>query len=198
MNGFDIALTVLMVAAVLYGLVKGLVRIALGVGALVAAFVVASRFSAAAAPWFGFLASAAETRRLVAYAALFLGVLVAGGILSWALRGILKLAALGCADRLAGGALGLVGALLAAALVLMPVVAWSPGGPDVLASSRLARYVSAVADVASIAAPQDLARRYRERVEELRKRWRGDAAREVVTIPGHVPTRESRAPTPRS
>ena len=78
---------------------------------------------------------------------------------------------LGWADRLAGGAVGLVAALLAAALVILPVVAYAPSGAAVLRNSVLAPYVTVVADIANPLVPDRLSGQYRDKMESLRQYW---------------------------
>ena len=113
---------------------------------------------------------------VTAYLAVFLATLIAGGLVAWVVGKILKLAMLSWADRLAGGALGLVGAALAAAFLVHPIVATSHGGSRLLAESKLAPYVTVVADLCNAVAPDAVAKRYQEGVASLRKIWRGDAA----------------------
>ena len=85
------------------------------------------------------------------------------------LRRSLKALALGWADRLAGGAAALVSALLAAALVVMPVVAYIPSGTAILHDSKLVPYLRVVADVANDFVPDRLSAHYRDRIESLRQ-----------------------------
>ena len=61
--------------------------------------------------------------------------------------------------------------MLAAALVVLPVVAYSPYGERVLAHSVLAPYITVVADIANSVVPEDLSSRYKEKVEDLRRYW---------------------------
>lgn len=181
MNGFDIAAIVITGIFVLVGVVQGLVRILVTLGALVVAFVVASRLHQPLADlWTGGTQPSAVLR-LVAYLVIFFGVMLAGGVLAWLLRKLVKAALLGWADRLAGAALGLVAASLALALLILPVVAYTPKGETLLRGSVLAPYVTVVADFANRLAPDDLARRYHERIRELRERWRD---RDVVRASG--------------
>jgi membrane protein required for colicin V production len=172
MNAFDIVLLVLACGLVLYGMIKGLVRILIGVAALVAAFVLAARFHQPLAEQFSGINIGAEPRRLIAYLLIFLGVMLAGGVLAFLLRKLLKVAMLNWADRLGGAAVGLVAAMLAAALIIMPLVAYSPFGEKALADSMLAPYVMVVADMAAMLVPQELSERYRNKVEDLRHYWR--------------------------
>jgi hypothetical protein len=66
----------------------------------------------------------------------------------------------------------LVAAVLAAALIVLPLVAYSPYSEKVLANSLLAPYVMVVADMATTLAPEELSERYRNKVEDLRRYWR--------------------------
>jgi membrane protein required for colicin V production len=173
MNGFDVALLVLLGVLVVVGLLKGLVRILIGLLAVVAAFFVASHGHRPLAERMGTIDLSPEVLQLIAYLALFVVVLLAGGVLAWLLRKILRAAMLGWVDRLAGAALGVAVAMLATALVVLPAVAYVPGGASWLDGSRLAPYVTAVADLAVRTAPDDLADAYRRGMESLRRVWGG-------------------------
>ncbi len=184
MNAFDIVLLGLVGVGVVVGFLKGLVRILVGMVALVVAFLLASRFDDAVASRLVWTGWSRTVLLFLGYLMLFFGVMLIGGLVSWLARKLMKAAMLGWADRLAGGAMGLVAALLAAALLAYPVVAYAPGGGTLLAHSRFAPYLAAVADLANHLAPADLARRYRDGIRKLRKRWRGEEPREVVRMPG--------------
>ena len=97
--------------------------------------------------------------------------MLAGGLVAFFAGKLVRAAMLGWADRLGGAALGLVAALLAAALIVLPVLAYSPYGERVLARSVLAPYVAVVADLATNLAPSDLGQRYRRKIEDLRRYW---------------------------
>jgi hypothetical protein len=93
---------------------------------------------------------------------------------------LLKLAMLSFPDRLAGGALGIVASLLAAAFLVHPLVASSPDGSRLLATSKIAPYVTVVADLGNAMAPDAVAKRYDSGIESLRKIWRGEVPVEKV------------------
>ena len=172
-NAFDLLLLVLVGLLVAAGLVKGLTRLLIGIGALVAAFVLAARFHAQAAAALAGVTGAPEpAANLAGYLAIFLGTMLAGALLGRVLRGVLKAALLGWADRLAGGVAGLAAALLAAALIILPVVAYAPAGERVLRDSVLAPWVTVVADLANRLVPARFAEQYRERMDALRRHWR--------------------------
>ena len=171
MNVFDIVLLALVCCLVLIGMIKGLVRILVGLAALVTAFVLAASYHQPLAERLGGLEMRAEPLKLIAYVMIFLGVMLAGGLLAYLSRRLLKAAMLSWADRLAGAALGLVAAMLVAALLVLPLVAYSPYSQRLLARSVLAPYVVLVADMANALVPEELSQRYRLGIEDLRRRW---------------------------
>ena len=171
-NTFDVLLLVLVGILVLLGVLRGLTRLLIGVGALVAAFVLAAQFHWQVAVSMARVVEMTEpVANLVAYLAIFLGTMLAGAVVASALGRLLRATMLGWADRLAGGAVGLVAALLAAALVILPVVAYAPSAAVVLRDSVLAPYVTVVADIANPLVPDRLSGQYRDKMESLRQYW---------------------------
>ena len=169
MNGFDIVVLVAAGVLVILGLVKGVIRILVGIAAMVVAFILASRFHQPLADLW--VDEPNAWLRIGAYVAIFFGVLLTGGLVAWLLRALIKAAMLGWADRLAGAAVGVVAAALVMALLILPVVAYTPGGDTVLRDSVLAPYLLVVSDLFHRLAPKDLAERYREGVDSLRRLW---------------------------
>ncbi len=172
MNGFDLALAVVTGVFAILGLVKGLSRLLIGTAALGAAFLLATRFHRELAERLTWIDLSGDARKLIAYLAICLGTLLVGGLVGWLASRLLRAAMLGWADRLAGGAIGLLAAALFAALVVLPLVAYSPRGERALRDSVLAPYVAVVADLAKLLAPRELAEKYDEKVEGLRRYWR--------------------------
>ncbi len=171
MNSLDIVLLVVAGILVVFGLVKGFIRILVTTVALVVAFLVASHFHVGLAERLTILRLSTAVLHLIAFALIFLGIMLVGGLLAWLLRNLAKAAMLGWADRLTGAALGLVAGALAGALIVLPLAAYVPRGASLLETSRLAPYVSAVADLVNLTTPADLAARYRAGIEKVRKLW---------------------------
>ncbi len=176
MNVLDIVLLVLAATAFLFGLWKGLARIAVGIAALVVAFLLASQYQDRLGARLMGMGVHETPARMAAYLLIFLATMVAGSLVGWGLSKLLKLALLGWADRLAGAALGLAGAVLAAAFVIHPIVSSSTWGRTLLGGSRLAPYVATVGDIVNRAAPADLSARYAAEIEEIRRIWRGETS----------------------
>jgi membrane protein required for colicin V production len=172
MNHFDVALLVIACVLVVVGMMKGLVRILIGIAALIAAFAVAARFHQPLADQLGWIEIQNGALMLLSWGLLFVGVILAGAIAGHVMRRVLKAAMLSWADRLGGAALGLVAAALIAALIVLPLVAYTPYGESLLTGSVLAPYVSAVADLAATLLPAELTLLYQRNMESLRQAWR--------------------------
>ena len=172
MNALDIGLIVLIVFGAGVGLSRGLVRILIGLLSLVVAFFLASRYQDQIGAMLTSRHVSETPARIGAYVLVFLATMIAGGLVAWAVGKLLKLAMLSFPDRLAGGALGIVAALLAAAFLVHPLVASSPRGSRLMAGSKLAPYVTVVADLGNAMAPDAVAVRYDQGVESLRRIWR--------------------------
>lgn len=172
LNAFDLLLLILVGLLVLLGLLKGLARLAIGCAALVMAFLLAARFhETAAEAVLGVLDMPEAAANLVGWLGIFLGTMLAGALAARLMRSLLKAAMLGPADRLAGAAAGFVAALLAAGIVILPLVAWVPTGERLLRDSVLAPYVTLFSDLAQAVVPEELGARYRERMDGLRREW---------------------------
>ena len=187
MNAFDTVILVVIALLMLVGLLKGLTRLAIGIAALAAAFVLAARFHPPVAASIAAAAGLTEpVATAAAYAAIFLGTMLAGALVAFVVRRTLKLAMLGWVDRLAGAALGLIAALLAAGLVLLPAVGRVPAGESLLRESVLAPYAAAAAALTYRLVPDALSAEYRERMGSLRVYWleRGAASPGPAGPPG--------------
>ena len=174
MNAVDWCLVVLFALGAILGLSRGLVRIVIGILSLVVAFILASRYQDSLAAVLVARHVSSPVAHVAAYLGVFFLTMIAGGLVAWLVATMLKIAMLSWADRLAGAALGVVGAVLAAAFLVYPVVASTQGGSRQLASSKLAPYVTVVSDVGNAVAPDPVAKRYNDSIGGLRKVWRGE------------------------
>lgn len=169
-----ILIFVLIVGAVM-GLARGLMRIVIGLLSILVAFFLASRFQDPVAAFFMGHQVGENTARVAAYVVIFLGTMIAGGVVAWIVGKIVKLAMLSWADRLAGGAVGIVAAALAGAFLVHPLASSSPGGSRMLGGSKLAPYLATVADIGNKLAPEAVSKRYDQGIAMMRKVWRGEA-----------------------
>jgi membrane protein required for colicin V production len=175
MNAFDVILIAIIIVGAVLGLARGLTRIVIGLLSILVAFYLASHFQDPVAAFFTGHQVGQTTARVAAYVVIFLGTMIAGGVVAWFVGKMLKLAMLSWADRLAGGAVGILGALLAGAFLVHPLASSVPGGSSLLAGSKLAPYLATVADIGNKLAPEAVAKRYDEGIALMRKVWRGEA-----------------------
>ena len=182
MNAFDVGFAVLAFVLSLVGVAKGFTRLVVGMTALVAAFVVAAARHAQVA---AALVERFEMPPLVAgglgYGAVFIAVMLGAAVVLPFVRALVRMAMLAWADRLAGAAAGLAGAVLIAGSVVVPVLAYVPAGDLLLAESQLAPYAVVGADAAVALAPAELTAWYRERMTAVRQFWR-DRAESARTL----------------
>jgi membrane protein required for colicin V production len=118
MNWLDIILIVVLALSILNGLVQGLIRTAFGLAGLVLGIFLAGRYYVAFGNWLPIANT--DIANIVAFAIIFIVVMVAAGIIAFFIRRIISLVMLGWADKLLGALLGLVlgGLLCAAALAV--------------------------------------------------------------------------------
>ena len=177
MNAFDLGFLVLAGLLFLIGLLKGLTRLFVGMTALVAAFVLAAgKHAAAGAVLLARFPVSELLANVIGYVAVFVGVMILGAVAAPLVRAVVRIAMLGWADRLAGGAAGFAGAVVIAGSFVLPVVSYAPAGERLLAESHLAPYVTVGADLAAALVPEELAQEYRARMDTVRGYWEERAA----------------------
>jgi len=119
-TNFDYGVLLILGASVVIGLFRGLVEEVLSLIAYVAAFVVAVRYGPLAYEWLAGFIENSGLRAIVAYAGVFIAVLLAVGLVNVALGLLLKATGLSLADRGLGAVFGLVRGVV---IVMVLVVA---------------------------------------------------------------------------
>jgi len=116
MNWLDIIIIVVLALFILSGLIQGLIRTALALAGLIVGIFLAGRYYVAFGNWLPIANT--NVANIVAFAIIFIAVMVAAVLLAFFLRKIISLIMLGWADKLLGALFGLVlgGLLCAAAL----------------------------------------------------------------------------------
>ncbi len=112
MTWLDYASLVLLVASILWGVWRGLVREAISVGAWVLAFIAANYFAGPLGEELPKVLPTPEVRVLVAFIAVFIATLAVCTMAGVLLSRMTKAAGLGGLDRALGGVFGLARALL--------------------------------------------------------------------------------------
>ncbi len=121
MTPADYLIVAVCVASALVGVWRGFAREALSLLTLLIAIWLAWRFASVIEPYFGAWAGAPDVRVWAARVAVFIVVLIIGGVITWLARTLIRHSGLSGLDRLLGAAFGVVraGVLIGlAALVL--------------------------------------------------------------------------------
>ncbi|MGB2798939.1 MAG: CvpA family protein [Dehalococcoidia bacterium] len=118
MNWLDIVLIVVLALFILSGLIQGFIRTALALAGLIVGIFLAGRYYVAFGNWLPIANT--NIANIVAFAIIFIAVMVAAVLLAFFLRRIISLIMLGWADKLLGALFGLVlGALFCGAVLTL-------------------------------------------------------------------------------
>jgi uncharacterized membrane protein required for colicin V production len=169
MNAFDVFVILMAVILVLVGLLRGLVRISLGLGGLVFGVL-------AALQWEGTLAVPIErlvrndaVAHLLAFGLIVVGVILGAVLLAFFLRKLLKKASLSWLDRMLGATGGLLCAALLAGAVAVPLASVLPSESRILRESRLAPVTLEVSLLVVRLAPDDLREKFLEGLDRIKE-----------------------------
>jgi len=116
---FDYAVLTIIAVSVLFGVIHGFVRELLALLSWIAAFFVAQKFTAEVTPWLTKVITVPWLRTLVAFAGIFLAVLLLMSLLAYLLTRIVKGGGLGWTDRVLGAVFGFARGL---AIVILAVL----------------------------------------------------------------------------
>jgi membrane protein required for colicin V production len=120
LNAVDILILAVLALSTLFGLIRGFVAEVLSLACWVAAFWVASAFGPQVATYYAGWLHDQVARTLAGYISCFVGVLIVGALIGWALRRVVRYGGLGASDRFFGMLFGLArGWLLVAFVVLI-------------------------------------------------------------------------------
>jgi membrane protein required for colicin V production len=124
MTVLDYFVVIVVAASVASGAIKGIIKGIISVSSALAGLVIAAQSYPFAARLFGSLVSTARVANLLGFIAVFLLVLVGGGLLARWLRGGLKRARLGWLDHLLGAAFGLLRGWLICSVIYLALTAF--------------------------------------------------------------------------
>ncbi len=170
-----------MAASVFTSFRKGLSREIIGLVSVVLALMLGIWFYGTAAGYIYPYLSSRAASNLCGFFLVFAGVLLLGHFVSYIVGRFLRVTGLTIIDHLLGAVFGIArGALIVVAL-LMAVMAFSSADrpPAAIVNSRLAPYVSGVAQLFADVAPHELKEGFRKTYAEVKSAW-GTAVEEQV------------------
>ena len=168
MNIADWIILLVILISVIQAASSGFFQEAFGIAGLVFGYLIAAWQFGNLAGHFAPYTSSHWLGEIVAFLALFIGVMILAGVLGKIVRWIVKEAGLSVVDRFLGGVLGLVRGGLLIAIVLVSMTSFTPSSRW-LTQSSLAPYFLVVGRAAIWVAPAELRQRFYQGLDYLRR-----------------------------
>ncbi len=168
MNIADWIILLVLLLSVVQAASSGFFQEAFGIAGLVFGYLIAAWQYRHLAEHFAPYISTHWLSEIVAFLAIFLGVMVLAGVLGKIVRWIVKEAGLNVVDRFLGGVLGLVRGCLLVAIVLVSMTAFTPTSRW-LQGSGLAPYFLVVGRAVIWVAPSELRSQFYKGLDYLRQ-----------------------------
>ena len=125
MTALDIAALLVMILSVLFAWARGIIRSLIGTVAWIVGFVLAIGFAPTLGAMLPDTPNAPWLRYVIAFVGIFLAAILAGALIAWPLRAVVRKAGLGFVDATLGATFGLVRGL--ALMVAFALVAGATG-----------------------------------------------------------------------
>jgi membrane protein required for colicin V production len=147
------------------GFWKGLTSQVFGLAGLICGYILSTRYYLKVA---GLLPDINQgTAKIIGFLSIFVAFIIIAYFLGRFVSKILKIAGLGWANRLLGGALGLLKGTLIVTIVLVVLMAFMPSGNDFMKASITIPYIVSASKIIGAAIPDDIKARYKSRLELL-------------------------------
>jgi membrane protein required for colicin V production len=154
-NVADWIILLVLLISVIQAASSGFFQEAFGIAGLVFGYLIAAWQYQRLAGHFAPYISSPWLGEIVAFLAIFLGIMVLAGVLGKVVRWLVREAGLSVVDRFFGGVLGLIRGCLLIAIVLLGMTAFTPSS-QWLQGSGLAPYFLVIGRAAILLAPAEL------------------------------------------
>ena len=171
LNLLDWFVLFILVASVVFSLLRGFVRELLGMLSLALAFFVGVWFYRTGASPFKEVVKTENIALFLGFAFVFLGTLLLGALVIWIVQKLIKFAHIQWFDRLLGAAFGIIRGWLLGSIVFLVLTSFDVQAERVR-SSQLAPYYLPGARIIALAAPEDLKTRFLNGYHAIEKWWR--------------------------
>ncbi|TAN40103.1 MAG: CvpA family protein [Nitrospirae bacterium] len=162
---FDLFVLTIIGITIALGLWKGLVVQVFGLGGLIAGYILSTRYYLKIA---GLLPDINQgTARIIGFLSIFILCIIVSFLLGRLATRVLKLAGLSWANRLLGGAAGLLKGVLITMVVLIIMLAFLPSGNAMFRDSLTVPHIITASKLFMAAVPEDIKVKYKKRIELL-------------------------------
>jgi membrane protein required for colicin V production len=170
-NLLDAVVLLILFGSVVYSALKGFVRELLGMLSLVAAFFVSVSFYRVASEPFKEVVKTENIALFLGFASIFLGTLIVGALVIWAVQKLVKFAKVQWFDRLLGAAFGFIRGWILGSVVFLVLTSFDLQS-ERIRDSQLAPYYLPGARIIALATPNDLKTRFMDGYRVVEKWWR--------------------------
>jgi len=170
-NLLDAVVLLILLSSVVYSALKGFVRELLGMLSLVAAFFVSVSFYRVASEPFKEVVKTENIALFLGFASIFLGTLIVGALVIWAVQKLVKFAKVQWFDRLLGAAFGFIRGWILGSVVFLVLTSFDLQS-ERIRGSQLAPYYLPGARIIALATPHDLKTRFMDGYRVVEKWWR--------------------------
>jgi membrane protein required for colicin V production len=171
LNLLDAVVLLILLGSVFYSALKGFVRELLGMLSLVAAFFVSVSFYRVASLPFKEVVKTENIALFLGFASIFLGTLIVGALVIWAVQRLVKFAKVQWFDRLLGATFGFIRGWILGSVVFLVLTSFDLQSERVR-GSQLAPYYLPGARIIALATPYDLKTRFMDGYRVVEKWWR--------------------------
>lgn len=173
MNWLDIVLLLILAWSIATSFRQGLTREILGLASVVLALLLGLWFYGTAGSYLAPYASSRSLANLAGFLVLFACVMLLGSLASFILGKFLRVTGLSIVDHALGAAFGALRGTLIAIVLIMAIMAFSPGDrpPDSVVRSRIAPYVAGASHVLVSIAPHELKEGFRKTYAQVKAAW---------------------------
>ena len=171
LNLLDAVVLLILLGSVVYSALKGFVRELLGMLSLVAAFFASVSFYRVASELFKEVVKTENIALFLGFASIFLGTLIVGALVIWAVQKLVKFAKVQWFDRLLGAAFGFIRGWILGSVVFLALTSFDLQSERVR-GSQLAAYYLPGARIIARATPHDLKTRFMDGYRVVEMWWR--------------------------
>jgi len=171
LNLLDAVVLLILFGSVVYSALKGFVRELLGMLSLVAAFFISVSFYRVASEPFKEVVKTENIALFLGFASIFLGTLIVGALVIWAVQKLVKFAKVQWFDRLLGAAFGFIRGWILGSVVFLVLTSFDLQS-ERIRGSQLAPYYLPGARIIALATPHDLKTRFMDGYRVVEKWWR--------------------------
>jgi len=167
----DWLIVVILLASVVFAALKGFTRELIGLGSIVLAFILSAWFYSAVASLFKDVVKTENIALFLGFSIVFLGTLIAGGLVAWLVSTFMKLAKLQWFDRCLGALFGFIRGWLLGGILLVGLTAFNIQSASVK-NSVLAPYFIPASRMIALVTPSEFRDRFRSGYASIERWWK--------------------------